>query len=50
MNYLGSTVSIVVPVSYVLDPTKVRIAVLVKNQIEYTDIAPNAGALRMASK
>jgi hypothetical protein len=50
VNYLGDTVVILVPVSYVLDPTKVRLAVLVKNQSEYTDIAPNAGAIRVVPK
>jgi hypothetical protein len=50
VNYLGDTVVILVPSTYILDRTKARLAVLVKNQSEYTDIAPNAGALKIAAK
>jgi hypothetical protein len=36
-----------IPNTY-FDPKKTRVAILIKNQSENTDIAPNAGVIKLA--
>jgi len=46
VSFLGNTVSVMLP-GGTFDPKRTRIVVLVKNQAEYTDIAPNAGVIKL---
>jgi len=48
VTYLGNTVSLLIPVTTITDPTRTRIVILIANRVENTDIAPNAGAIRLA--
>jgi hypothetical protein len=47
VSFLGNTVSVMIPTTY-FDPKKTRVAILIKNQSENTDIAPNAGVIKLA--